>query len=56
MWMIIISIPVFKQLENEAISAINVFTGVNIQINEKGGRIDMLTVRREELKSTKTEK
>lgn len=33
--------PAFKQLENEAISAINVFTGVNIQINEKGGKTDM---------------
>lgn len=55
MWMIIISIPVFKQLENEAISAINVFTGVNIQINEKGGRTDMCKAWEEHRKSGKAE-
>ena len=33
--------PKFKNLENEAISAINVFTGTNIPLNSKGGRTDM---------------
>lgn len=33
--------PKFKNLENEAISAINVFTGTNIPLNPKGGRTDM---------------
>lgn len=31
----------FKRLENEAISAINIFTGMNIPVNKKGGRTDM---------------
>ncbi len=33
--------PKFKNLENEAISAINVFTGTNIPLNSKGGKTDM---------------
>lgn len=47
--------PVFKQLENEAISAINVYTGVNIQINEKGGRTDMCKAWEDHRKSGKEE-
>lgn len=33
--------PKFKSLENEAVSAINVFTGLNIPIDKKEGKTDM---------------
>lgn len=33
--------PKFKSLENEAVSAINVFTGINIPVEKKGGKTDM---------------
>lgn len=33
--------PNFKNLENEAVSAINVFTGLNISIDNKEGKTDM---------------
>lgn len=33
--------PNFRQLENDAISAINIFTGIDIQVNQEGGRTDM---------------
>lgn len=33
--------PMFKQLDNEAVSTINVFTGVHIPVEEKEGKMDM---------------
>ena len=33
--------PNFKNLENEAVSAINVFTGLNISVDNKEGKTDM---------------
>ena len=33
--------PMFKQLDNEAVSTINVFTGVLIPVEEKEGKMDM---------------
>jgi len=33
--------PAFKQLDNEAVSTINVFTGVHIPVDKKKGKMDM---------------
>ena len=33
--------PMFTQLDNEAVSTINVFTGVDIPVKEKKGKMDM---------------
>ncbi len=38
---VISSNPVFRQLDNEAVSTINVFTGIHIPVNEKGGTTNM---------------
>ena len=33
--------PAYKKLEHDAISVINVFTGIQISVDEKGGKVDM---------------
>lgn len=45
--------PAFRELENEAVSVINVFTGINIQVNEKEARTDMCKAWEEQLERGK---
>ena len=33
--------PGYRKLEHDAISAINVFTGIQLSVDEKGGKVDM---------------
>ena len=33
--------PAYKKLENDAVSAINVFTGIQLSVDKKGGKVNM---------------
>ena len=33
--------PAYKKLENDAVSAINVFTGIQLSVDKEGGKVNM---------------
>ena len=45
--------PSFRSLENDAVSAINIFTGIHVPVNEKEAKTDMCKAWEEQLEEGK---